>query len=135
MKWTQNEPCYGDMVRVKITFYYHYGIYADENTVIQFGLPNNVQQPADEVKVLSTDIYTFLSGGELEVAELSSKERRERKPPKQTVDEAVSRIGEGGYNILHNNCEHFAYECVFGKSTSSFIDDLRKNIRKKLNKD
>ena len=135
MKWTQNEPHYGDMVRVKVKFYYHYGIFSDESTVIQFGLPNNVGQPADEVKVLATDIYTFLSGGELEVAELNPKERCERKSTEQTVSEAMSRIGEGGYNILHNNCEHFAYECVFGKSKSSFIDSIRENIRKKLNKE
>lgn len=132
MEWTVKPPVYGDMVRTKVSFYYHYGIFADEEQVIQFGLPHNVTQSADEVKVLSTDIDAFLAGGELEVAQLSRKERAQRRSPEQTVAIALSRLGEGGYHILHNNCEHFVQDCMFGEKTSSFIDNLRAGIRRKL---
>lgn len=134
MKWTQHEPHYGDIIRVKMKFYHHYGIFVDEHTVVQFGLPNNVEQPADSVKILTSDIHTFLCGGELEVASLSASERLSRRSPEATVTLALSRIGEGGYHILHNNCEHFVNDCVFGKKTSSFVDGLRQGIRDKLGK-
>ena len=134
MKWTQQEPRYGDIVRVKVTFYHHYGIFVDEKTVVQFGLPNNVEQPADSVKVLTTDVYTFLGGGELETAQLSPSERATRFSPEETVQRALARIGEGGYHIFHNNCEHFVNDCVFGKATSSFVDTVRQGIRDKLKK-
>ncbi|MBQ1703581.1 MAG: 4'-phosphopantetheinyl transferase superfamily protein, partial [Oscillospiraceae bacterium] len=39
---------------------------------------------------------------------------------------ARSRIGEGGYDIIHNNCEHFAYECLFGVGRSLQEEELRK---------
>lgn len=134
MEWTEKAPEYGDIVRTKVSFYYHYGIFVNENRIIQFGLPDNVNRPADEVKVLATDIYTFIGKGELEVAELSASEKAKRRKPKQAVALAESRIGEGGYNILHNNCEHFVYDCVLGEKNSDFISNLRKNLRKKLGK-
>lgn len=134
MEWTEKAPKYGDIVRTKVSFYYHYGIFVNENRIIQFGLPDNVNRPADEVKVLATDIYTFIGKGELEVAELSASEKAKRRKPKQAVALAESRIGEGGYNILHNNCEHFVYDCVMGEKNSDFISNLRKNLRKKLGK-
>ncbi len=134
MKWTAQEPVYGDIVRVKVRFYNHYGIFVDDNTIVQFGLPNNVEQPAESVKVLTSDIRTFLNGGELETAVLSPSEKAARRSPKDTVTLALSRIGEGGYHILHNNCEHFVNDCVFGKKASSFVDSVREGIRKKLRK-
>jgi len=44
----------------------------------------------------------------------------------------ASKIGTGGYHILHNNCEHFVNECVFGEARSSFVDNVRNSIRKKI---
>ena len=64
MIWLDKTPQYGDMIRVKVKFYYHYGIFVDENTVIQFGLPDNSGTPPDEIEVMTTDITTF-SNGEL----------------------------------------------------------------------
>lgn len=135
MEWTEREPRCGDIVRTKVTFYYHYGIFADENCVIQFGLPDNVSQPADEVKVLLTDVYTFLHGGELEVGVPDKSERKKLRRPQEIVELALSRVGEGGYDILHNNCEHFVNECAFGEKTSSFLQDVRGSLRKKLGKE
>ena len=42
--------------------------------------------------------------------------------------------GQDGYNLLHNNCEHFAYLCVFGEKTAPGLESVRDRIRKKLNK-
>ena len=46
-----------------------------------------------------------------------------------------ARIGEGGYNIIHNNCEHLAYECVFGEKKSEQTDAIRAFWREKFNKE
>ena len=133
MNWSVNTPRKGQIVRTKVTFYYHYGIFIDENEVIQFGLPTDVSRPADEIKVISTDIYTFLNGGILESGEPTREEVKSMRNVDETIKIARSRIGEGGYNILSNNCEHFVNQCAFGISTS-FLDSVREKIRKKLNK-
>lgn len=132
MNWSDNSPKYGDMIRVKVKFYYHYGIFVDESTVIQFGMPDNGNTPPDEIAVMVTDISTFSNGEFVERAELDKAERKRAFSSKQVVENATSRIGECGYNILNNNCEHFANECVFGEK-KSFLDDVRIKIREKLN--
>lgn len=134
MQWKEREPKLGDIIRTKVSFYYHYGIFESQDSVIQFGLPDNVTIPADEVKVLSSDIYAFLRGGELEVGTPDRQEAKKMRSPQNIVKAAKERIGQGGYDILHNNCEHFVNECAFGEHNSSFLQDVRSKIRKKLGK-
>ncbi len=134
MEWISAEPKFGDIIRTKVSFYYHYGIFADPQTVIQFGLPDDVNRPADQIKVLTSDIYAFLMGGELEVGKMSRAEVKKSRSAKEIVDIALSRLGEGGYHIFHNNCEHFVYECAFNEKKSEFVSSVRDSIRKKLGK-
>ena len=135
MKWEPTLPCRGDIIRIKYKFYYHFGIYIDDSTVVQFGLPEDSVRPAEEVRVLISDIEAFSCGGEVECAVLSAVEKARRRPADDTCAFALSKVGEGGYNILHNNCEHFVHLCVFGKKSSPEMDLVRKEIRKKLKKD
>ncbi len=134
MDWTVDSPSPGGIIRTKVKFYHHYGIFISEDEVIQFGLPDDPGKPAEQIKVLSTNIYTFLGGGELETARPNGAEKKSMRNPQEIIKIARSRIGEGGYDILHNNCEHFVNDCVFGESSSSFLDSVREKIRKKLNK-
>jgi hypothetical protein len=134
MEWTCNQPKKSQIIRTKVSFYYHYGIFVSEDEVIQFGLPTDPTKPADQIKVLATDIYTFLNGGELETAKYSLQEELNLRKSDEIIKIARSRIGEGGYDILHHNCEHFVNECAFGKSNSHFLDDVRKKLRQKLSK-
>lgn len=134
MTWEAKTPEFGDIIRTKVSFYYHYGIFVDENQVIQFGLPENVSQPADTIHVLQTDVYRFLNGGELEVGVPEREERKKMRSAREIVEIAIGRMGEGGYDILHNNCEHFVNDCAFGAPHSSFLSDVRLKLRKKLNK-
>ena len=134
MEWTCDSPKMGQIIRTKVSFYYHYGIFVSEDEVIQFGLPTDPGKSADQIKVLVSDIYTFLNGGELETAKPTLAEKKTMRKPEEIVKTARSRIGEGGYDILHNNCEHFVNECAFGKSNSSFLDDVREKLRQKLKK-
>ncbi|WP_081503675.1 lecithin retinol acyltransferase family protein [Treponema primitia] len=43
---------------------------------------------------------------------------------KETADRARSRIGEGKYNLIFNNCEHFAIWCKTGISASSQVSSI-----------
>ncbi len=134
MTWTSSLPRMGDIVRVKVRFYHHYGIFLDEETVVQFGMPDNSGVDPKDIAVMVTDIDTFLNGGELETARLSVAEKVKRFSPRKTKELALNRVGETGYNILHNNCEHFVNECVFGRHDSFFVNSVREEIRDKCNK-
>ena len=135
MQWQFSSPTPGAPVRVKVSFYYHYGIFVSRDSVIQFGLPDGPSRPAEEIRVLSTDVYTFLQGGDLEVGFPDRGERKKLRSADQVVANAQSRIGQGGYDLLHNNCEHFMYECLFGQPDSPTISSLRTRIRQKLGKE
>lgn len=119
MKWVplDGNARPGDMIRVKIGAIYHYGVYVSENEIIQFGDPPRgdfLTRDQTLIEVCSIDCAGFSAGGFPEIAKLSFKERRARLPRARTVSLARSRIGETGYHLLHNNCEHFANECVMG---------------------
>ena len=120
IQWTEKTPVYGDLIRTKVRFYHHYGIFVSEEQVIQFGLPDDPLRSADQIRVLTSDIQAFLQGGEIEVAVPDAATRRQMRRPEEIVEIARKRLGEGGYDILHNNCEHFVNDCAFGKPSSGF---------------
>lgn len=127
MRWEPTACQAGDIVRVRLGSVYHYGILVSEDEVIQFGLPPTAENRAKEgeVKVLATDIDVFACGCIVERACLDRSEQRRRIPPSETVARARARLGEGGYNLIHNNCEHFVNECVFGESRCTQEEDVR----------
>lgn len=120
MKWKMKQPATGDMIRVRVGSMYHYGIYLSDDEVIQFGLPpiDGAVRNSEDVKVLVTDVDIFHCGNFLETAELGFFEKRKARKAEEIAAYARSRIGSGDYDILKNNCEHFAYECVFRKGRS-----------------
>ena len=131
MKWSAREPKRADMLRVRSGTLYHFGIYVSDGEVIQFGLPPAARPTVSEgeLEVLSTDIDVFLDGGCLEVADFSWRERRRHKKADKVIEYARSQIGRRGYNLLHNNCEHFAYECLTGTPYSSQTKNLLGALR------
>ena len=48
--------------------------------------------------------------------------------PEETVQRAKSKIGERRYNLVFNNCEHFAVWCKTGLSESRQINELIRMI-------
>ena len=121
------------MIRVRIGSFYHYGIFVGEDEIIQFGLPPAPQYfeaRRENITVIKTTADVFACGSIIEVAEFDRKEKKEKFSADEIVARAESRIGEGDYNILHNNCEHFAYDVVFGKKMSTQEDEARERWRK-----
>lgn len=131
MKWELKEPTFGDIVKVKAESIYHYGIYMSDDEIIQFGLSpiQRKEMPDSEIEVCVSNIDEFMVSDFLEVG-VPEKKDGKRFSPKKTIDIARSKIGEKGYNILYNNCEHFAYACYFGKSVSSQVDEVRAFFKK-----
>ena len=128
MQWQFIEPKKGDIIRVKFSSFYHYGIYLDDDNIVQFGLSPVLTSIADQknVKVCLSNMDTFLNGEFLEVGVLYKKELKNKRSAQEIEKTALARLGEGGYNILYNNCEHFAYECVFGQKYCSQTERVRE---------
>ncbi len=131
MKWRPDIPESGDMIRVAVGSIYHYGIYVSDDEIIQFGAPpvDLLTRRDSDITVISTDIDAFSVGRIPEKAIAETREEKKRFSPAKTVETARALLGEGGYSIIHNNCEHFAYECVYGKKYSHYEDEMRKRWR------
>jgi len=132
MHWEKTEPQYGDMIRVEMGVFHHYGIFETRDSVIQFGF-NHLLPAADrpgEPAVCSTSVETFSNGCIPEVAVFEQEENR--YTPEKTVSLARKRLGETGYHILYNNCEHFAWECTTGKRYCAQVEDVRNMFRNRM---
>jgi len=133
--WKLTDLYPGAQIRVKMDNFYHHGIYIGNDEVVQFGLPDNVYQKPQDVKVVLTPLSEFCGKATfIEVRTFSITEKLKKFKDADIVNNALSHVGEGGYNILKNNCEHFANLCVFGKKESSQIDDVYDKVSKMLEK-
>ena len=128
-QWKMIEPIPGDHIRVESNGYYHHGIYIGNNEVIQFGLPFDMFKDHKDIKIIKSPIEDFLHGGFLEVRVYAKKELKLKKSNDEIIQTAYSMLGKGDYNLLHNNCEHFANFCVFGVAISSQVDNVHKQIK------
>lgn len=130
MKYTLTAPVPGDIIRVSVGSIHHYGIYVSDNEVIQFGRrPDVVVCKKEDIQVLSTSVEEFYQSSFLETAVLSRKEKKDAFKNTEVIDRARKRIGETGYDILRNNCEHFVFECVFGIHYSTQTDSVRDRVK------
>jgi hypothetical protein len=124
------------MIRVQAGSIHHYGVYVSPDEVIQFGLAPALRpgQKDADVTVLSTDLASFRNGASCETAVFTPEEAASHPTPAEAVAAARNRMGEGGYHILYNNCEHFANECVTGKHYSEQVEGVREMFKGLLGK-
>lgn len=128
--WVQKNPVMGDHIRVKRMggIYKHHGIYVSDNEVIHFtGIDDDSIMDSSKNRVISSDLNFFLKGGELEVKEYTDEEFQDLYAPDQIVAYARSCIGDGDYNVIFNNCEHFANVCTLGRFRSYQVERLLQN--------
>lgn len=118
------------MVRVRLGDIYHYGVYADDREIIQFGLAPSARPTLkdSDIEVCTSDLATFLCGGRVEVA-VADDVHKPCRTPDEIIAYARGSLGKRGYHILRNNCEHFAYECVTGTPYCSQTADVRALFR------
>ena len=122
----------GAHIRVKCGNYYHHGIYIGNGEVVQFGLPVETHELKD-IRVLRSPLTDFSEDFSIiEVYRFTEEELMEKKTDDIIIQNALLHVGEGGYSILKNNCEHFANKCIFGVTKSSQIDEVYANVAKWL---
>ena len=90
----------------------HHGIYVGGEQVIHFS--GEVTNPG-EATIRLDSLAKFSDGRQPEVADYSGILTF---PPGKVVRRARSRLGEDGYSLTMNNCEHFALWCKTGKHES-----------------
>ena len=127
--WVKEKPEYGDQIRVCRGFYYHHGIYQDDNTVYEFAVPGEARDiDPDKARVITASLEEFLRGGELEVRRYTEEELKKKRTPLEVIEYAKSHLGEAGYNLITNNCEHFSNRCVFDEPQKTQVDDVFRRI-------
>lgn len=133
-QWDCAEPFDGAQLRVNRGMYYHHGVYVGGGRVIQFGEgdPRSDFASSTGNKVIESDISDFAKDGLIEVRVYSRAEKKKLRPTDEIISAARSMLGEGGYDFVHNNCEHFSNYCAFGEKTSSQVDNFKSMIRKRI---
>ena len=69
-------------------------------------------------EILRSPLEEFTRGQEVSVVS-----HDQASPAGVTLRRAMSRIGEQNYNLLFNNCEHFANWCKTGRHRSGQVED------------
>lgn len=125
--FAHKEPHLGDHIRVKRLggLYYHHGIYIGNNAVIHFAPPCGGEIINwNEAIVREDSLEDFLKNGEIEVRQYSDDELLDLYSPSQIVKNAKKCLGFRNYNLLFNNCEHFAYSCTTGTKQSPQVKEF-----------
>ncbi|MDJ0675101.1 MAG: lecithin retinol acyltransferase family protein [Calothrix sp. MO_167.B42] len=91
----------------------HHGIYIGNNEVIHYW-KNKVRKTTKNKFSCGKDIYI--------------KKHKKYYSLSRVVKRAKRRLNEKKYNLIFNNCEHFARWCKTGKHTSKQIDDAHIKI-------
>ncbi|KAF7638305.1 LRAT domain-containing protein [Meloidogyne graminicola] len=60
-----------------------------------------------------SDSFLLVAGTDLCRVNNSLDAQRRPFPPTIIVERALTKLGTGGYNVMHNNCEHFAKWCRY----------------------
>lgn len=135
--------------------YDHYGIYTGRGKVIHFSNEGSdfgsdirvrratlsqFKNGASNVFVIdfeayrdhveNPDLFDLLEGGIVGIAlrKLFGSETITIYSPEETVERAESQLGEGDYNLVFNNCEHFAVWCKTGVHESSQVQRFLEAI-------
>lgn len=147
---SSNNLCYGDVICISRGMYKHFGVYCSDSTVIHYtSLSSDI---ASDNEILETDLKTFKRDGtgvyklifpekygapehvltngfrqndfdhERMMRLIQKCANYHLYTPDETVNRARSKVGEKKYNLITNNCEHFAIWCKTGISESRQID-------------
>ncbi|MCB4428017.1 lecithin retinol acyltransferase family protein [Synechococcus sp. MU1643] len=75
-------------------------------------------------EILRSPLEEFSQGQPLQVINYA-----EASPVGVTLRRAMGRLGEQDYNLLFNNCEHFATWCKTGRHRSGQVDSVLERAR------
>ena len=111
----------GDIIFTNRFLYRHYGIYAGQGRVIHYASQNG--DFGNDACVRETSLKQFVRSGECRIEKHDgSRNNAQQFSREETVSRARSRMGEKEYNLLFNNCEHFALWCKTGINKSAQVE-------------
>lgn len=150
----------GDVIGVDRGLYEHYGIYCGNNEVIHYtSAPRRRLFRNRALRIYRTNISRFLKG-QRQLFVLDCRDPRnptksepitigpQRLPfpdwfkqydiekdfhlysPEETVERAESQLGKGEWNLVGNNCEHFAIWCKTGLHRSYQVEEVLKHFKR-----
>lgn len=124
--WEHKHPATGDHIRVNRSgIYNHHGIYVSDDEVIHFtGQEDDSVLDWSKCEVISTNLATFLKDGSVEVKIYTDNEREDLYPVESIISYARACLGDEGYNLVFNNCEHFANVCTLGRFRSRQVEKV-----------
>jgi hypothetical protein len=94
-------------------FYEHHGIDCGDGSVIHYRKPSEI--------IERTSLEVFTKGNRFYVKNYTNGFYF---IPEIVVQRAESRLGENKYNLVFNNCEHFATWCKTGMSLSQQVKEF-----------
>ena len=111
----------GDIILVDRIFYKHYGVYAGKGRVIHYSSLNG--DFGLDACVRESSLEHFANGGICDIVQFTENHGQVGHfSREETVQRAYSRLGERQYNLIFNNCEHFALWCKIGKNKSVQVE-------------
>ncbi|PWJ44507.1 lecithin retinol acyltransferase family protein [Sediminitomix flava] len=111
------ENYFGKHIYIKKSWYTHHGIGVGDGKVIHYaGYLGDWE--AGPVSVVSLE--EFSEGMEIYIRDDDAR----TYDPMEAVKRAFSRIGEDGYSLWGNNCEHFVEWCISGKHESTQVQKV-----------
>jgi hypothetical protein len=116
------EPPSGSHLVTPRRGYLHHGIYVGDGRVVHYaGLAGGLHRgPVEEVPIAQ-----FTRGHPVWVKSHVPSNFDSR----EVIQRARSRVGEDGYRLLTNNCEHFCEWCLRGEHRSYQVDALLARLR------
>ena len=110
-KYTLNP---GEHIKVLRKMYSHHGIFIGDDEVVHY---SGEVKNRDCAQVCKVSLEAFLQGGTSSVVE----HHNTQFSPEEIVTRALSRVGETKYDLVFENCEHFATWCTVGKKKSKQV--------------
>nr|VFJ65521.1 MAG: Lecithin retinol acyltransferase [Candidatus Kentron sp. FW] len=105
----------GDHLIVSRGTYFHHGLDLGDGRVMQYG--GGVREKDACVEIV--DRQTFSRGKPVRIME-----RPAAYFPDEIIARAYRRLGEQGYSLVWDNCEHFVNWCRTGESRSQQVDSI-----------
>ncbi len=122
--WEAQTPQTGDHIRVSRGVYNHHGIYISDEEIIHFSGDGDDNILGGNNTVCTTTLAKFTQNGKLEVRLYTDEELDDLYSVSGIISYARQSLGESGYSVIYNNCEHFANMCTLGKFRSYQVDRL-----------
>jgi len=135
-EWKSKTPVKADHIRTSRGLYNHHGIYITDDEVIHFASDGDDNLLGTTNQIISTDLAAFLRGGDCEVKIYTDDELADLYQPHEIISFARASLGEDGYNVVFNNCEHFTNYCTLGRfhshQISNIVNPLKINTGAKM---